>query len=215
MLARKLNASHRWEKPMFHTMLRIVFAGVVVVLAGWLPAAEEPWDHPFRAAMDNEIKLYCALDEPPTEADFAKLEKDLGRTLPAAYKKFQLRYGAAHCEAKEEFWPRPEVGDVGPAWHFSYGWTVLGIGKEVPGWMDIVKFRDKFRQENPEVTKDFLPLFKITMDANVVGLTKDNKLARWSHETNELEELKEDFDKLILNATKTLKKNKDRLKKAD
>ncbi len=177
-------------------------------------AADEAWDHPFRKEMDNEMKLYCTLQDPPAENDYSKLEKQLGRTLPNAYKKFLLRYGAAHCEAKEEFWPRPKVGDVGPAWHFSYGWTVFGIGKDTPERLDIVKVRDQFRKNNPEVAKEFLPIYQGTLDADIVGLTKANKLARWSHETNELEELKEDFDTLLIDSTKTIKSNKDKLKKA-
>lgn len=194
----------------------LVFGLLLASLLGAGPsrAADEVWDHPFRKAMDEEMKLYCTLQDPPTEDDYSKLEKQLGRTLPIAYKKFQLRYGAAHCEAKEEFWPRPKVGDVGPAWKFSYGWTVFGIGKDTPETLDIVKVRDQFRKDNPEVTKDFLPIYQVTLDADVVGLTKANTLARWSHETNELEVLKVDFDTLLVDATKVLKSNKDKLKKA-
>ncbi len=84
-----------------------------------------------RATSDFEV--FSARGDEASEADVAAFEDKIGFRFPDEFREFSVSYlGGLYMFAKEEIWPAPKAGDVGPYWSFLRGLIVFGLSKEAP-----------------------------------------------------------------------------------
>ncbi len=167
---------------------------------------------PFTTLIDDELRLYCAWGDAPTEADLAALETRLGRALPAPFRAFLGKYGGVLLEAREEAWPRPKPGAAGPAWTFQYAFLVFGSGRGIPRWLDLEAVTAKFRQENPE-SQDLLPFLQWIMSRDYLCFGRDGRIYEWTREAPfEPRLIEKPFEEVILDVTRALIEAKSRIK---
>jgi hypothetical protein len=108
---------------------------------------------------------------------------------------------------REEHWPSPTVGDVGPAWSFLRGIKVFGIAEGIPDWLDLRVQLDELRADG---VKDAVPCLQRVGDADRVCFTADGSLVRWDHETGGLEQLDGSFGALLLREIAELEERRKR-----
>jgi hypothetical protein len=99
-----------------------------------------------------------------------------------------------YVEVREELWPRPKEGDVGPFWTFLTGLYTYNIADDIPELMDLRKAAVEFQEDNSHTA---VPCLKIIGDANVYCIDGDGDIVRWDHETNELEPQNRSFIDLL------------------
>lgn len=129
------------------------------------------------------MMLICAQgDDRPLPAHLNELEGLLGRPLPSDYRAFQEKYGALYIEVKEEVWPRAEAGVVGPFWTFNYGFAVLGLGHEVPDFLDVRYAMREMRHADPD-RQSWLPVFRwFAGNGDCVCYDENDRLVEWRHD---------------------------------
>jgi hypothetical protein len=115
----------------------------------------------FESLITDELELVCAGDDRPSESELRELERRLGVTLPAEYRAFATEYGAAYVEVREEYWPRPRVGQTGPFWLFQYGFFVYGTASGIPDDLNIEQAHQACQEAfGTELPFAFLPVYR-------------------------------------------------------
>jgi hypothetical protein len=164
--------------------------------------------------LDHDCRFTCAMQDPPQQKDVDALHQELGVRLPPEYVAFQLRYGAAYFEVKEEVWPRPRPYAAGPYWSFLYACCVLGIGEGVPEFLDIRRGMRKFTDDfGPHLPFRLIPVFRWIGSADRICADDEGRLFEVSHETPQQPELiKMSFLEHLATSLKKLVENKARLR---
>jgi len=137
----------------------------------------------------NPINFFHS-SSPPKLEDIRALEKNLGAKFPVEYIEFLRLYGAARVEAKEEVWPRPKIGDVGPAWSFEYAVTFFGMGTDVP---DSDQIADVTRQvfadnEDDENLSKLWPFCSVETSGDYYCFDSDGRIVFLPKDASEPEE---------------------------
>jgi len=114
--------------------------------------------------IDDEIEIIL-LDEPLIkEDDIQKFEKKIGFSLPLEFKEFCLsKYNTMTLEVKEDIWSRPDCGERGPAWTFSYGFDIHGFSNELDEDYHIPSLYDRLKNSNGSVKKA-IPFMNISTE---------------------------------------------------
>jgi hypothetical protein len=164
--------------------------------------------------LDGDCRLICSLDDPPTADALRSMQREVGMKLPPDFLAFQAKYGAAYVEVNEDVWPRPKAFAAGPFWSFQYGLVVLGIGNEVPDWLDIRVQAREFSEGVGALTPfELAPLFKQIASSDFVCSDKRGRLFFVSHETpDHPEAIDDDFLTYVLKEVRQLARNKARLR---
>jgi hypothetical protein len=177
--------------------------------------SNESWRHPFHQATDPDITTFCGLHLPPSPKKWQHLEQKLNWRFPEQYRRFVEHYGAASVEAKEKVWPRPRVGDVGPFWRAQFCFDVFGWDEECQDYTNLLLVYEKFKQANVG-GPDLMPFMKEVSSADFWCFDRDGNIFHWFHdEPAAPQPVKEDFDTRLVEQTKELVANKDRVKQGE
>ena len=161
---------------------------------------------------DQRFSVITCEGAQPSEDDLAAFEEEVGFALPADFRRFTLSsLGSLYMEAKEELWPRPEIGDVGPAWTSNYAIRVFGIAEGIPPWLDL---RNRYQELRGEGVEGLVPFLQIEGDADLYCFDKTGAVVKWRHDELELEACEESFPSVLLREIADLEKRCDRISAA-
>jgi hypothetical protein len=134
-----------------------------------------------RHLTQGEYEVAACGPNTPTVAEIDAFAAEVGVHLPFDFVDFSVsRIGGIRVAVKEEIWPRPKVGDVGPFWTMLYGLWVYGFAAGIPEHMDIKIQTKAFRDRSG---LGLTPCLKIIGDANIYCFNPDGSICRWDHET--------------------------------
>jgi len=138
------------------------------------------WDD-LAAALEGMMQDFRVVGSPltPTKERLEAVEARLGVRFPDEYKDLVLRASAIGVEAKEELWPPPKPLEIGPRWRFLRGMYMLGLGEEIPDWLDIEKATIRFREEHGT---DLTPFFYLMGSADRYCFTPTGSIVEWLHD---------------------------------
>jgi hypothetical protein len=135
---------------------------------------------------DSDCQLYSAQHNPPKRAELDQVAASLGVTFPEDYVAFQLQYGGAYFQVKEEVWPRAGANAGGPYWAFLRAIRVYGVGPEVPELLDIrvrtSQFLSNLGRDVPPALGPLVPVLCWESAADPVCVDKQGVLCEVSHE---------------------------------
>ncbi len=129
-------------------------------------------------AMQSDF-AYAGSQRPPTPEDIDAVEARLGVRFPKEYRELIGRFAAFTVEAKEEHWPSPKLYDIGPAWTFTRGFSVLAFGAGVPEFLDIERVTAELRERTET---DLVPFFRVSSSADRICFTPDGSIVEWRHD---------------------------------
>lgn len=89
------------------------------------------------ALSDDDFEVGIAEKSPPSEAQLRELEERIGRPFEPELRAFFLGWGLLIVEAKESVWPRPKAFEMLQPWRSNYGFTVLGVGGDLPPELEL------------------------------------------------------------------------------
>jgi hypothetical protein len=159
----------------------------------------------FRSWDRASFEVFACRGHEPTEAD----EAEVGFRLPDEFRELTLSsLGGLYMAVREELWPRPQAGQVGPAWSFAYGLKVFGIAADIPDWLDI---RVQYREFRAEGFADLVPFLQVECDADRYCFDRAGNIVRWEHDEPELrEQVASSFAELLLAEIHALEARRDR-----
>src|SRR5271166_6623942 len=88
------------------------------------------------SALGDDFRVFSSKNAPPSAADSAAAEAEIGRRFPPEYRAFVARWGSIIIDVKPEIWPPPAQFEVRPAWQMDFGRAVFGVGPG-PQWMRV------------------------------------------------------------------------------
>jgi len=154
----------------------------------------------------NTFEYWCAQDEPPTVSKVEEFFDGIEFSVPQEFSDFTTsRLSGLHFVVREEVWPRKKGG---AHWWFLYGISVFGLGPELPEWLDLTAEYEKFRTQG---LPDLLPFMRVVSDADPYCFTRDGRIVRWYHETNETKSIELSFSDCLLQELHALEQRKDRV----
>jgi hypothetical protein len=160
---------------------------------------------------DSDFIVFPLAETAVTEAQFQVLEKTFGVKYPPEYVAHVLgRFPAMYLEVKEEVWPRPKTGDVGPFWSFLYALHTYTSAPESEPWMKLAVAAEEFRAQGLAAA----PILRIVGDRDVYCTTADGSIVQFQHETGELERFDGDFWRLLEREIRDLHERKVRKKES-
>ena len=128
----------------------------------------------------QSFRIYSCQGDEPSEADIATFEEEVGFRLPEDFRAFTMSpLGGLYMEAREELWPRPKEGDVGPFWSFLYGLKVFGIAQGIPDWLDL---REQYRAFRDEGEDGLVPFLQREGDADRLCFDRAGRIVMWHHD---------------------------------
>ncbi|MDD2468078.1 MAG: SMI1/KNR4 family protein [Desulfobulbus sp.] len=148
----------------------------------------------------------------PTEKDLTDFENEIGFRLPDEFREFTKSYlGGMYMEVKEELWPRPKEGDVGPFWSFLYALKVFGIAEGIPDWLDL---RSQYREFSAEFeVSGLVPFLQIQGNADRYCFDQSGRILEYFHDDIEFpREVAQTFSELLLEEIKELEDRKEQKK---
>ena len=132
----------------------------------------------------DEYYIVAAREDAPSKGDLKNFFKSKGISLSNEYMAHATNFwGSFYLEVKEEFWPRADVGDVGPFWTFLYGILVYTYSDEAPEWMDIRRASEEFS----EMGHNVIPILKVMGNADPYCFNVNGEIVRYSHEEDAFE----------------------------
>lgn len=163
----------------------------------------------FRNWDRESFEVVACKGNEPTEADVAAFEAIVGFRLPEEFREFTMSsLGGMYMAVREELWPRPQAGQVGPAWSFEYGLKVFGIADTIPDWLDIRVQYSEFRDEG---FPDLVPFLQVECDADRYCFDSHGRIIKWDHEEPEARDpLSLSFSELLLKEIRELEVRRDR-----
>lgn len=163
----------------------------------------------FRNWDRESFEVVACKPNQPTEADVAAFEAVVGFGLPEEFRDFTMSsLGGLYMAVREELWPRPQAGQVGPAWSFEYGLKVFGIATTIPDWLDIRVQYNEFRDEG---FPDLVPFLQIECDADRYCFDSAGRIIKWDHEEPDGRvALAMSFSELLMREIRELEARRDR-----
>jgi hypothetical protein len=133
----------------------------------------------FRSYDNKTFEVFTCQGDEPSEADVMAFEQVVGFRLPDEFREFtRSPLGGIYMAVREELWPRAKPLQVGPFWTFLRGFTVFGIAKSIPEFLDIrVQYR-KFKPQSP----DLVPFMKLVDCADRYCFDVSRQIRFWDHE---------------------------------
>ncbi|WP_146151788.1 hypothetical protein [Ahniella affigens] len=145
----------------------------------------------FRRHFDGDFIAFPLAERLATLSDVEEVEARAGMNLPPALVAHLVgRFPGVHVEVKENIWRRPKALDVGPFWTFLYGFHTYTPVEESEDWMRLDRAAEQFLVDT-EITA--VPILRVVGDADVYCACANGSIARYRHETNELERVEGDF----------------------
>lgn len=143
---------------------------------------------------DQYDVMACGQDTPTVE-EIESFAVEANVRLPFDFIDFSIsRLGGLYLAVKEELWPRPKAGDVGPFWSMLYGMYVYGFARGIPEFMSI-------RVQTPALRgrsgTNLLPCLKIIGDADFYGFDSQGAVCRWDHETGDCSPVEKTFIEIL------------------
>lgn len=112
----------------------------------------------------------------PTPEQIDSLARTVGVTFPADYRAFLGGCGSLLVSVREEYWPRPGIGSVGPHWQQTrFELSVFGVCSEVD-WLRLEVEAAQFRAERDV---DLVPVFAWANTSDRIGFDKHGVLHEW------------------------------------
>ncbi len=116
----------------------------------------------------------------PTDEEAAKLEDLVSVKFPRDYKAFLRVAGSLLSTVKEDIWPRPKIGSVGPHWlQTRYQLRVFGVCAEVD-WLRIEVEAEAFRAAEQTT---LVPVFAWENSPERICFSSDGSLVAFSSES--------------------------------
>jgi len=129
-------------------------------------------------ARDIDTSSFAIYGGACTETDITEFEREIGFRLPEDFRAYSTSFlGGMYLEAREDLWPRPEAGDVGPFWSFRYAVKVFGLAADVPDWLDI---RVQHAHLRAAGAADLVPFLAVEGDADGYCFDPTGRVVRWS-----------------------------------
>jgi len=163
-------------------------------------------------SMRTDFNL-IASQHPPTADDLDQIEERLEIVFPTSYRTLATRFGAFVVEAKEEVWPAPKPGDIGPLWAFCRGLHVFCRGTDVPPALDIEKVAAQFKAEVGY--SDLIPFARIQGDSDRFCFQADSSIVKWLHGDDVVEAVDGDFFDVLIAEIHQLRANAERFKRGE
>lgn len=130
----------------------------------------------------------------PTPAAIDALGVRVGVHFPDDYRAFLAGCGSLLVEVKEDLWPRPGLGDVGPHWmQTRFELSVFGVCAEAE-WLRLEVEAARFCDE--EGIPDLVPIFAWANTSDRICFDHDGDLVSWFR-GDERDPLDETFDQVL------------------
>jgi hypothetical protein len=156
--------------------------------------------------LDRDFRVFPMSDNNALADTLATLGNRFGVAFPTEFCGHVCgRFPGIFIEVKEEAWPRPNLYDVGPFWSFLYGLHTFTPCSDGEDWMRLDAVTYNFQEATGHIAA---PILKIIGDADVYCVTNEGGIARYNHETNELDPETVGFWALFEREVKELKERK-------
>jgi hypothetical protein len=156
------------------------------------------------SGLDDDFNYFSG--GPPSEAEVAALEAELGHTLPAAHRAL---IGACQCLAvvvKDEVWPPPKAYEIRPAWQMWRGLEIFGLAPAGHP-LSLLTHREDLAEDLP----GSLPLAKVIGAGHYLVVDDDGAVSWWTGPGTG--EPVEAFDTAVLKFLAQLAQDKERVKR--
>lgn len=80
--------------------------------------------------LNDDFMWYNYKKNPASAQQIAEYENSHGLKFTDEVKEFLQTLGAVILEVEKDVWPRPNEGDILPAWEFGYGMFIYGLSSE-------------------------------------------------------------------------------------
>jgi hypothetical protein len=158
--------------------------------------------------LDHGFWCAKASGQAPSKRELVKFGQRHGCEFPPEYIAHATgKWRGIYIEVKEELWPRPKAYDTGEFWSFLYALFVYGFDPEAPKWMNLELATKEFRDRTG---RSLIPCLKIVGDADIYVFAPTGRMARWRHETDEIEDFSGTFFDLLEQEVRDLRRRKDR-----
>lgn len=129
----------------------------------------------------------------PSDFEIDVLSVRVGCTFPKDYKAFLRQCGSLISEVREDIWPRPDLGSVGPHWmQTMVELSVFGVCDEVE-WLRLEVEASRFEADYGE---PFVPVFAFANTSYRICFDKEGRLVDWNREDSAL--LDESFSEVLV-----------------
>ncbi len=163
--------------------------------------------------MDGDFEIFGS-ETPPSFKQVEKLGEQLGVQLPTDYIAFAMAYGSLVCDANDELWPEPVLGEIRPAWAFEKGLVVFGIGADAPKRVQLEFITPAFRKM---AGRPLVPLLQRASRKETLCATADGRLVHFSPDRPEQEKeqpVTQGFAEVLAAELETLVERMGRIKEA-
>jgi len=162
----------------------------------------------FRGYDKATYEVIAQMGVEPGLEDVERFESRIGFRFPDEFREFAVHPLGGMCmRVREEIWPRPQLGDVGPFWSFCYGFEVYGLSAKAPEWLQMGA---AWSQMSDRGFPDFVPFLKIATDPDPYCFTADRGIVIWRHETPADPDLVTlSFSEVLMSEIHELEKRKD------
>ncbi len=158
--------------------------------------------------LDRDFRVFPMAENNALADDVVALADRFGVNFPREfYGHVCGRFPGIFVEVIEEVWPRPKVFDVGPFWSFLYGLHTFTPCSDSEDWMRLDYVTYRFQESTGHKAA---PILQIVGDADLFCVTSEGAIARYRHETNELEQETLGFWGIFEREVRELKDRKDR-----
>jgi hypothetical protein len=133
----------------------------------------------FRSYDTTTYEVCSQQGDEPTIRGVESFEMLLGFRLPDEFRDFAVHpLGGLYMAAREAYWPRPKLYQVGPWWSFAYGFLVYSLSPQAPEGMRIGEAWQTMAQDG---YPQYAPFFKLIGDPETYCFTSEQKIVAWSY----------------------------------
>jgi hypothetical protein len=191
-----------YPRGLVEKLVRRIVSGTSQVIIEGTMTLDNIYDY-FRTYDEATFAVFACQGQEPTETDIVSFERECGFRLPDEFRKFTMSpLGGLYIEAREEFWPRAKIYDVGPHWSFLYAVKVFGIARDIPEWLDLCIQYLAMRDEG---YPHLVPFLQVQCDANCYCFDARGRILYWDHEEPEEQRVESiSFSELLLREIRDL-----------
>lgn len=161
-----------------------------------------------RRHLDHDFTVFPMADTPVSQQQIETIAARFGvKYPPELIGHICGRFPGLYVEVKEEIWPRPRAGDVGPFWSFLYALHTYTSAPASTDWMRLDHAVESFQRQTGLAAA---PILRIVGDADLYCVDKNGTILQFRHEENSLEAVPLDFWQLFDREVSELRKRKDR-----
>ena len=133
---------------------------------------------------ESDYFIVTAGKNAPKKKDLIAMGEAMGIELPQDFLAHATGFwGSPYIEVRDDVWLRPEVGDVGPLWHYFHGVFVYAYSQDAPEWMQAKVAVEEFKEMGHAV----LPLLRVVGDEDVYCYNQQGEIVKWSNEKKTFE----------------------------